>query len=204
MKPPAIPGLKGLILCGGKSTRMQADKSQLRYHAVPQWQYIFRLLQEHVSDSWVSCRREQADQFGQGINLLFDKETAGVSGPAAGILAGHERFPEAAWLVLACDLPLVTEESIRALARGRKPESPATAFLNPEKNWPEPLLAIWEPAALQLLQRNAGEDRYCPRKTLQECKPFLLNFSHPEELFNANTPEDKALAEDKLKRKGGK
>ena len=33
-----IPALKGLVLCGGFSTRMQEDKSRIDYHGVPQWQ----------------------------------------------------------------------------------------------------------------------------------------------------------------------
>lgn len=179
---------------------MQTDKSRLEYHAVPQWQYIYSLLQREAEDIWISCRNEQAAHFPQGSNLLFDEENKGIEGPAAGMLAAHKRFPETAWLIVACDLPLVTDESIGQLVKERKAGFPATAFLNPEKNWPEPLLAIWEPAALQILEKNAGEDRYCPRKTLQECQPALVEFPDPMELFNANTPEDRAMAEEKLKK----
>lgn len=197
MKPEPVPGLKGLILCGGRSSRMRADKSQLNYHAIPQWEYVRQLLRDRVSETWISCRKEQAAQFGETAGLLFDEEN--TAGPAAGMLAAHARFPAAAWLVVACDLPLVSPASIAALLEGRDPERPATAFLNPEMNWPEPLLAIWEPAGLHVLRENAARGLHCPRKTLLQCDPALRDLPDPEALFNANTPEEKALAEKLLK-----
>src|SRR3546814_11845525 len=79
-------------------------------------------------------------------------------------------------LVVACYLPLVTAQSLTGLVNRRDPKSPATAFLNREKNWPEPLLAIWEPAGLQILAANAEMNRYCPRKTLEQCQANLVPF----------------------------
>lgn len=193
-----MPGLNGLILCGGKSRRMQTDKSQLEYRNIPHWQYIQRLLEPLVDEIWISCRKEQAAQFEKGASLLFDREDSGLAGPAEGILAAHERFPGKAWLVIACDLPFVTAASISVLINTRDPDASATAFLNPDKNWPEPLLTIWEPAGLQLLVRNSGMDRCCPRKTLEECAPVLVTSTDTRELFNANTPADRILAEMKL------
>lgn len=192
------PPLKGLILCGGKSRRMETDKSLLTYRSLPHWQYVQGLLEAFVNETWISCRRDQAAQFGDSARLLFDDADMNVAGPAAGMLAAHRRFPETAWLVVACDLPLVTAESIRALINERDAALCATAVLNPEKNWPEPLLAIWEPSGLGFLESNAREDRYCPRKTLQECSPALISFADPGVLFNANTPAERALAERKL------
>lgn len=194
-----IPGLNGLILCGGKSRRMQTDKSLLEYRDIPHWQYIRRLLEPLVEETWISCRKEQATQFGKDVRLLFDRENSGLAGPAEGMLAAHERFSGKAWLVVACDLPFVSAASISVLINTRNPNASATAFLNPDKNWPEPLLAIWEPAGLQVLARNAGMDRYCPRKTLEECAPALAAFRDKRELFNANTPADRTLAEMQLR-----
>src|SRR3546814_9342702 len=57
------PVLNGLILCGGKSHRMQEDKSLLKYRGIPHWQYICDLLDPIVDDTWISCRKDQAGQF---------------------------------------------------------------------------------------------------------------------------------------------
>ncbi|HEY9559156.1 MAG TPA: NTP transferase domain-containing protein [Anseongella sp.] len=188
------PVLNGLILCGGKSHRMQEDKSLLKYRGIPHWQYICDLLDPIVDDTWISCRKDQAGQFETGTKLLFDRKDIHAAGPAGGLLAAWNRFPDRAWLVVACDLPLVTAQSLTGLVNSRDPKSPATAFLNREKNWPEPLLAIWEPAGLQILAANAEMDRYCPRKTLEQCQASLVPFPNSEELFNANTPEDREQA----------
>ena len=45
-------------------------------------------------------------------------------GPAAGILAAHSAYPDTAWLVVACDMPLVTPELLAVLietSRSRPP-----------------------------------------------------------------------------------
>ncbi|TCS90166.1 molybdenum cofactor guanylyltransferase [Anseongella ginsenosidimutans] len=198
---PLPRGLNGLILCGGQSRRMQTDKSLLEYRRLPHWQYVQALLEPFVSETWVSCRKEQASQFAGTAGLLFDDDNSGMAGPAAGMLAAHRRFPATGWLVVACDLPLVTAESIQALVKGRDPSLQATAILNPEKEWPEPLLAIWEPSGLQVLEENAGEGRCCPRKTLQQLTSALISCSNPAELFNANTPGERLLAEKELAEK---
>ncbi len=179
--------LKGLVLCGGRSTRMQHDKSSIAYHGgLPQWQYLANLLQAFVPEVHLSCRAGQ--MIPGATNILTDSVEG--AGPSAGLLSAHAVFPAASWLVLACDLPLIGPQSIAYLLQHRNRDKMATAFLSPFNQMPEPLIAIWEPAGLEQLRKEYEEGKTCPRKTLHFADTAVLENPHADEQFNANTPEE--------------
>lgn len=182
--------LKGLVLCGGFSTRMQEDKSSIAYHGMPQWQYLVTLLQSFLGEVYISCRKEQTENFSSYPHLVPDSVPFG--GPSAGLLSAHALQPETAWLVLACDLPLISKQSLELLIQSRNATTAATTFISPVNDLPEPLIAIWEPAGLDTLQQNVAAGKNCPRKTMLGTAVTLLQNPYATEQFNANTPEEKA------------
>lgn len=183
--------LKGLVLCGGFSTRMQEDKSKIAYHGMPQWQYLVTLLQPFLEEVYLSCRPEQQADFSYPY-LIPDNVPYG--GPSAGLLSAHLLQPQTAWLVLACDLPLISRQSLELLLQSRDANKAATSFISSFNQSPEPLIAIWEPAGLDILAENVATGKSCPRKTLLNSDIHLLQNPYEAEQFNANTPEEKAAA----------
>ncbi|MBV7531678.1 NTP transferase domain-containing protein [Chitinophaga sp. sic0106] len=187
--------LKGLLLCGGYSSRMQEDKSSIVYHGMPQWEYLVSLLSKVVEEVYISCRPDQLNtgaSFSSYPRLVPDSVEGG--GPAAGLISAHILEPETAWLVLACDLPLISLQSLQFLVGERDVTRTATSFISPFNNLPEPLIAIWEPAGLATLRTNvlSGGPK-CPRKSMLSAGEVkVLENPWPEEQFNANTPEEKA------------
>lgn len=184
--------IKGLILCGGYSTRMQEDKSMIAYHGVPQWKYLAEVLQQLVPEVYLSCREDQLPGFESYDRFIVDSVPA--KGPSAGLLSAHQKEPGTAWLVVACDLPLLSAESLHYLLQHRNPAKAATTFVSPVNHLAEPLITIWEPAALNALKRNVENGMNCPRKTLLNIDIELLDNPRAEEQFNANTPEDRDTA----------
>jgi molybdenum cofactor guanylyltransferase len=184
------PTLKGLVLCGGFSTRMHEDKSNIAYHGMPQWQYLVTLLQSFLPEVYISCRDAQQDNFSGYPHLIPDSVSYG--GPSAGLLSAHALQPATAWLVIACDLPLLSRQSLELLIRSRDSTQAATSFISPFNQSPEPLIAIWEPAGLAVLQQNVIAGKTCPRKTMLNMHIALLENPYATEQFNANTPEEKA------------
>ncbi|MGX5819746.1 NTP transferase domain-containing protein [Chitinophaga lutea] len=178
--------LRGLVLCGGRSTRMRQDKSRIRYHDGPQWSYLRQLLLDELEEVYISCRRDQV--FPGCEALIIDSVDS--AGPATGLLSAYKAFPDSAWLVLACDLPLIDATSIRMLLRHRDRRKAATAFLREGQPQPEPLVAIWEPAGLLSLQQAFLKGKNCPGKTLLSADIVTVTPPADEALFNANTPAD--------------
>ena len=194
----AEPVLRGLVLAGGRSERMHTDKGALRYHgAADQRQHTAALLSEFCADVRVSVRPEQAAELPAGLVPLPD--TFLGLGPLGGLLSAFRADPNAAWLVLACDLPFLTRATLEFLVENRRPASTATALQSPWDNFPEPLVAIWEPRAYAQLLRFLGMGYSCPRKALINSDIELLRPPVPDELRNVNTPQERAEAEAALK-----
>ncbi|NIG52896.1 NTP transferase domain-containing protein [Chitinophaga sp. Cy-1792] len=193
--------LKGLLLCGGYSTRMQEDKSSIDYYGMPQWQYMVQLLSTQLPEVYISCRPDQINTgtgFSSYPHLIPDAVDA--SGPSAGLLSAHALQPETAWLVVACDLPLLTAHSLALLIAERDSDKAATSFISPFNHLPEPLIAIWEPTALAQLKINALEgQKQCPRKTLLSADIKILENPWSDEQFNANTPAEKSEILNKIR-----
>jgi molybdopterin-guanine dinucleotide biosynthesis protein A len=154
------------------------------------------LLAEVCQDVFVSVRAEQAAELPAGLVPLPD--TFLGLGPLGGILSAFRHDPNAAWLVLACDLPFLTADTLRALAAGRQPARLATAFQSPSSDFPEPLITIFEPRAYPELLRFLGLGYSCPRKMLINSDVCVLPTPGGEALRNVNTPAERAAAEQEL------
>lgn len=183
--------LYGLVLAGGRSTRMQRDKAALQYHGRSQLGWAVELLAPYVRRAYVSVRADQRDDparrpFPQIVDAREDL------GPVAGILAAQAAHPDAAWIVLACDLPYLDAATLETLLRGRAPGRLATAFRSAHDGLPEPLCAIWEAASHGPLERFVARGKSCPRKFLIESGQTveLLEQPNPRALDNVNTPEE--------------
>jgi molybdopterin-guanine dinucleotide biosynthesis protein A len=179
----------GLILAGGSSSRMRRDKAALAYRGRSQLDRAFDLLSRHVSPVYVSVREAQAaDPTRAAKPLIID--SVGGEGPMVGIRSAFAQFPGAAWLVLACDLPFLSDASLEELLRARDPSRLATAYRSAHDGLPEPLCAIWEPAAAAALEAWHAEGRSCPRKLLIRNEVRLIDARDPRALDNVNTPEE--------------
>lgn len=182
--------LLGLVLTGGKSERMGADKAALAYGGEEEARRVFQLLKEFCSEVFVSCRAEQAELPGRrGLPQIHD--TLLGKGPTGGILAALEARPEASWLVAACDLPGLDRETLAALVAGRDPFKMGTAFKG-YQDLPEPLCAIYEPKAAARLYQFLAAGYDCPRKMLINSPAHILEPPAGARLANVNTPEDAA------------
>lgn len=191
------PPLYGLILAGGRSSRMGRDKALLAYHGQSQIEWTAeraRLICERV---FVSVRADHAhDPARAKLPQIVDRTTD--KGPIAGIMAAQAAAPEAAWLVLACDLPFLDEETLRHLAKARDPERVATAYRSSHDGLPEPLCAIFEPKSRALIEAWVAGGKDCPRKFLMRHDALLIDQPNPRALDNINTAAEFAAIAGKM------
>jgi len=181
--------LLGLVLTGGKSTRMGTDKAVLDYGQGQETRRVYALLETVCSQVFVSCRAEQADWPGRaGLPQIHDRLLD--KGPLSGILAALDQHPGASWLVAACDLPRLNDEVIQTLLKGRNPFKFATAFKG-HQDLPEPLCTIYEPKALPRFYQFLAVGIDCPRKFLINSPIALLDPLPGERLTNVNRPEER-------------
>lgn len=189
--------LFGLVLSGGKSTRMGQDKGAIQYHDLPQREHLYNLLSQVCERTFLSIRKDQTLEISTDIDTIIDKDE--YKGPFNGLLTAHSLYPEVAWFVIACDLPLIDLNAINQLISLRDSSKTATAFATRESGLPEPLAAIWEPGGL------AGSIDYlehatssCPRKYLINSDIKLVFPKDDIVLMNANSEEDYKEVKSKL------
>ncbi|MFD0798603.1 NTP transferase domain-containing protein [Maribacter chungangensis] len=192
-------GLFGLVLSGGKSSRMGRDKGLIAYHGMPQREYLYRVMDTLCDRTYLSIRVDQQEEIDPDYGTILD--TNAFYGPYNGLLSAHKAHPNVAWLVVACDMPFVDKETLQELISQRDPSKMATCFANAPHALPEPLCAIWEPKALAdsvlylKAERKAG-----PRKFLMDADVTLVVPNRAEVLLNANSKLDYEEALLKLNR----
>ena len=190
--PPmrSAASVNGLVLTGGASARMGRDKALLDHAGTPQLSATFQLLARHVQACFISLRK---DQVGEPLRAEFPGLIDGHAGigPAAGLLAAHRAHPAAAWLVLACDLPMLDDATLAALIQSRDDRHVAVAYRSAYDDLPEPLCALWEPAALERLEAQVRAGRHGLREVLRSADVRLLPGPANGALDNINTPEER-------------
>jgi molybdopterin-guanine dinucleotide biosynthesis protein A len=194
MKPESK--LRGLVLAGGRSSRMGRDKAALVH---PDGRTLLRrchdLLREAGCETIaISLRHDQEIPAGlDGVEIVRDPEGASL-GPIAGIVAAMRLDPAADWLVLACDLPRLDAATLAHLISSKQSDEKFLAYRSEFDGLPEPLCTLYSQAALPILEQAQADDFRCPRKILIRNDCRLLEPVTPRALDNANTPEDWATA----------
>ena len=180
--------LYGLVLTGGASTRMGRDKAEITYGAQPQWRAAADIVAPICARTYWSCTAKQRDDWGIGESGIVDQVPG--HGPASGIHAAFLRAPDAAWLVIGCDYPFLETHDIRRLLEARAPGVDAVTFLNHETAEIEPMISLWEPAAVQHFMQRFAAGEYSPRRILQACKLVTVVPREPQILNNRNSPAE--------------
>jgi len=172
---------------------MQRDKAALQYQGRSQLDRAFDLAARHAQKVFVSVRANQIEEPGRARKPMIVDAVDG-EGPIVGIRSALAAFPRAAWLVLACDLPFLSDAVLERLLAERDPAGFATAYRSAHDGLPEPLCAVWEPAAAPLLAAYQAGGGHCPRKFLNRNAARLLEPLDKRALDNVNTPEEYAAA----------
>lgn len=148
---PLAPPLAGILLTGGNSRRMGFDKATMLIGGVPCAVLVARALRATVP---------VAVEVGPGVSgLPFVEEDPPGGGPLIALCSAVQALRLASWasfaLVLACDLPLMTEAVLRPLA-----EWPGDCSVVPVTcGRPQPLCARWATRDLVAAAGLAREGR---------------------------------------------
>ena len=186
----AVPEpLWGLVLAGGKSRRMGSDKASLINNGETQLARAVKLLENYLPRVFVSTAKHQdGDSLRSGFENIVDRYDD--LGPVAGILSAMDQFPDASWLVLACDLPQIDTATIRFLIESASADVHATAYRSVVDELPEPLCAVYRPSARPVIEKFIEDGYKCPRKMLINSPTHILTQPVPGALHNINSPDD--------------
>ena len=168
---------------------MGTDKGLIDYHGQPQVSRLAELLGEFCASVHVSVGPRQ-DRTGGYASLATIVDDEPGLGPAGGLTSAWKTSPDAAWLLVAVDMPLLDRATLTALTAGRSATHLATAFRHPDGVL-EPLCTIWEPAARVLLEGRLQQGDASLRRLLESGPVRVLNPPSPNALSSADRPEDR-------------
>ncbi|TKI04267.1 molybdenum cofactor guanylyltransferase MobA [Martelella alba] len=186
----AKPTITGIILAGGRSSRMGGqDKGLLLLHGLPLYRHVLAGLTEQVSQVIINANRHQ-DQYRQSGLTVISDTIADFQGPLAGMLAGLQAA-ETDWVAFVpCDAPVFPLNLVARLWHDK--EDAKAAFAHSD-NRDHPAFALLNRALAPCLQRFlAGGDRRV-MLFFDSINAARVMFSETHPAFaNLNTPDDLA------------
>lgn len=191
----------GIVLAGGKSTRMGTSKAMLPFGAETMLQRVVRLLGEVVTKMVVvAAAGQELPPLPGGVVVTWDEHEG--RGPLEGLRAGLKALPadvDAAY-VTSCDVPLLVPGFVLQLFELAHGYDIAVMEID---GFTHPLSAIYRASVLPAVEALLAQDRLRPA--------FLFDAAHTRRiradeittdrelrtLRNLNTREDyeRALAE---------
>ena len=172
----------GLILAGGKSSRMGFDKAQLNFHGVNQVLWLNNLLGKFCEKVFVSGSPTKIDG---DFNFIEDQFHRG--GPLNGILSAFKHYPDIDWLIVAVDMPSVNTETLDYLFQSHQEKYFATCFKG-SNNLIEPLPVILNQSAYPILFNEFNKGNESLVQFLNNNKCNIIECPNTDWLRNVNEP----------------
>ena len=130
--------ITGIILAGGKSTRMGTDKGFIKLNGVTFIEHVIASMHAFVNDIIIVSNNPDYDTFGYTrIDDLIED-----SGPLAGLYTGLSYSTTEYNLVLSCDVPLINNEILVNLISGMDESYDIVQLKSQDKTIP--LIAIYK------------------------------------------------------------
>ncbi len=175
--------ITGIILAGGKSSRMGSDKGLMMLNNKPFIQHIVEALQPLVNEVIIVSNNADYDIFKlKRVNDLIEG-----SGPLAGLYTGLHYSNTENNLVLSCDIPLINTETLKKLTKQIDENIDVIQFESNGRTMP--LIAMYkkhcERKFFELLKQGERRLRYA----VDQCKvkTIVLNEALEKFITNINT-----------------
>jgi molybdopterin-guanine dinucleotide biosynthesis protein A len=178
--------LTGIVLAGGKSSRMGSEKGLVRFRGKPLVQYGIDLLVRYAGRVLISTVHPGYNRF--GLETVPD-DFAG-RGPAAGIAAALKNTKTEWNLVLACDLPFLEPDLIDLLLDNRKDYLAVIPVHGSQK---EPLAGLYHRSVGVIFEEAITLGNHALYAILEKCSVKYLDTDrllekYPRLFTNFNTP----------------
>jgi molybdopterin-guanine dinucleotide biosynthesis protein A len=181
----------GAVLAGGRATRLGGDKARAELAGRPLVAWPLAALAAVLEDVAVVAKDSTPLPELPGVEVWAEPDEP--RHPRAGIVVALERAGGRPVVVCAGDMPLVTPDLVRQLA-----EESGRAVVFRAGGRLQPLLARYEPAALEDLRRAPPDAPLT--EVVAGLEPRVLEAPDDGAFFNVNTPQDLAAAAQFLSR----
>ena len=180
--------ITGLILAGGKSSRMGTDKGLVLFGKQPLVSYSITLVQQICKNIYISTANKDYEQFNHELisDIIPD------IGPIGGIYSALNKIDSNYFFVLSCDIPYALLTIAELLLKYIHDYEIVVPVWGNSKI--EPLFGFYSKSILPALKNQIDNKNFKMIDLLKECKTFYLNVDSETEgtltFKNINTPGD--------------
>jgi molybdopterin-guanine dinucleotide biosynthesis protein A len=180
--------LTGIILAGGKSSRMGREKGLLEIHGKQLISYGIDLLSMYTDRILISSGNPDYQTF--RLEMVPDSVTG--QGPAAGLAAALKKSTTTWNLIIACDLPFLEPALIDSLLENSDHNQ---VVIPVHGDVQEPLAGLYHQTCAEDFESAVSSGNLALHKILLTMKVHYLDVSllvekYPRMFINLNTPED--------------
>jgi molybdopterin-guanine dinucleotide biosynthesis protein A len=189
----ASEDITGLVLCGGRGTRMGGvDKGLQTHQGMPLALHALMRLQGQVGQMMVNANRNLAAYESMGVPVWPDA-LPDFPGPLAGWLSGLEHCETPYMMALPCDTPALPLDLVTRLAQALAAEGAEIAMVTTLENGvrqKQPVFCLMKSALLESLAAflHSGERKITAWTSQHHC--VFVHFDEAGAFFNVNTLAD--------------
>ncbi len=176
--------ITGIILAGGKSSRMGVDKAFISFQGKRLIEYGIDLLQRICDEVIISADNPRYKAF--GLRVIADNHSN--IGPLGGLEASLANSKTKHNLIIPSDTPFVNLSVYYKILRNLKNELSVVPCISGDK--PEPLTAYYSKEILPIIQQQIKNQAYRMIDLISRADAKFVNFTHCEPFKNMNTIAD--------------
>lgn len=195
-------GVTGLLLAGGRATRMDGrDKGLIEIAGRPLASHVLGTIRPQVEDVLINANRNLEAYATLGPAVVPDS-IDGYLGPLAGVLAGLQRATTPLVAILPCDSPFVPPDFVERMRAGIGDAEIAVAHDGERRQPVFMLLRTVLASDLEAWLAAGGRkiDAWYTHHRVAD-----VDFSdRPDAFININTPEERDAAEARLGGEGAR
>ena len=177
--------LTGIILAGGKSSRMGQDKGLMLLNGKPMVQHVIEAIQPLVGEVIIIANQEGYANFGFPVYEDIIKD----QGPLAGICTGLQFSKTQKNLIVSCDVPFIHEELLSLLIKN----SEGVDVAIPEKDGKtHQLIGVYDQSCLDVFMQELSRGQRKIKLAIEQLNYKVIDASHiDKKVFNnINTKDD--------------
>lgn len=187
--------ITGIILCGGKSSRMRTNKALLKLDDKTIIEIILNEMKKVFDEAILSAN--ECDEF-SFLNIPIVKDIQIDRGPLSGIYSALKNSKTDKSFIVTCDLPLINSKLIEHIS---KIESKKEIFIPIINGTPQRLFGIYKKSVIEKIEeifslseidksvKGSVFDLH-QRAAVELIKIDRLPFYHDYMFMNMNTPDD--------------
>jgi molybdopterin-guanine dinucleotide biosynthesis protein A len=195
MSGSPLPNVGGIVLCGGKSTRMGVPKLSLPFGTETMLERVVRILGEVVSPIVVvAAPNQKLPPLPEEVLVARDEHEE--RGPMEGLAVGLSAFQSSvdAAYVSSCDVPLLKPEFVRRIVTALEHHDMA---IPRDEKFHHPLAAVYRTRLVGTIRALIKDDLMRPYYLVEKCDARVIDVKelrdvdpNLDSLRNINTTEE--------------